>query len=85
MIIGIVLFAFVGLVFGYGVRGLLAWAIPLSLPLAFAVGTVLANGFDDLNWIAFIVGLAATAGSVVAGRALATRGERETGRRTATG
>lgn len=77
--IAVLLFIFTGFVFGYGIRGPLAWIFPLLLPLLFGIGTVLAKGFDDLNFLVLLLTLALTALGVLGGRLLQARLATRTG------
>ncbi len=76
MVLGILLFAAVGLVFGYSFGGRIAWIVALGLPTLVAVATVAANGFDDFSFVAFAVTLLLSGLGVVLGAMLRERSER---------
>jgi hypothetical protein len=71
--IGILLYVLAGVVFGYAVRGVLAWIFALGIVLVFALGTILLSGFDDFRPLLFLLVLLLTAGGLVLGRLLADR------------
>ena len=78
MIFSILLFAAVGLAFGYAFGGgPLAWIVSLGLPIVVALATVAGDGFDDFNVVAFIVTLLLTGLGVVLGAMLRERAERQ--------
>ncbi len=76
MIFGILLFAAVGLAFGYAFGGAVAWIVALGLPLLVALATVAGDGFDDFNWVAFIATMLLSGLGVVVGTMLRQRAER---------
>ena len=76
MIFGILLFAAVGLAFGYAFGGFTAWIVALGLPLLVALATVAGDGFDDFNWVAFIATMLLSGLGVVVGTMLRQRAER---------
>lgn len=76
MIISILLFAAVGLAFGYAFGGVVAWLVALGLPAVVAALTVAGDGWDDFNVLAFIVTMVLAGVGVVVGSLLRERAER---------
>ena len=77
--IGFVLFALAGFVFGYAAPK--AWAfLPVLLPIAVGVYTGLMDVFDSELIILIVVGVAVTVGGIVLGRIvlMATEGRERT-------
>lgn len=75
MILSILLFAAVGLAFGYAYGGFVAWLVALGLPALVALATVAGDGFDDFNFVAFFITLILSGLGVIAGVILRERGE----------
>ena len=69
MIIGLVLFAILGLTMGYTVSGAGAW-FALLAPILFAAFTAFATGLDGGQIVTVLVALAITAGAVLLGKLL---------------
>lgn len=69
MVIGLILFAILGLTMGYTIPGLGAW-VALAVPVAFALITALVSGLDGGQLVVLAVALAITAAAVLAGRLL---------------
>jgi hypothetical protein len=69
VIIGLVLFAILGLTMGYAVPGWAAW-FALAVPVAFAIVTALLEGLDGSQLLVLVLALLITAGAVVAGKLL---------------
>jgi len=70
-----VLFFIAGLGFGYAAPGKWIW-IPLVFPLALFLGAALQEGIDAAILVRLIVALLITAGGVLLGALLDSRGER---------
>ncbi|MEX2195249.1 MAG: hypothetical protein WD844_08170 [Thermoleophilaceae bacterium] len=75
MIFSILLFAAVGFAFGYAFGGPVAWIVALGLPTLVALATVAGDGFDDFNFVAFVVTLLLSGFGVIVGALLRRRGE----------
>lgn len=67
MVIGLILFAILGLTVGYTVASPVAWFV-LLVPVAFALITALVSGLDGSQILVLALALAITAGAVVVGR-----------------
>jgi hypothetical protein len=76
-----VLFFVAGLGFGYAASGKWKW-LPLLIPLALALGAAIQQGIDGTWIVRLIIALLVTAGGVLLGALLDTRGERGSGRAT---
>jgi hypothetical protein len=72
VVIGLILFAALGLALGYALPGRAAW-LALLAPIAFALLTAFSQGVDERLIIVLIVALVITAAAVVAGRLLDRR------------
>ena len=69
MVIGLVLFAILGLTMGYTVPGRGAW-LALLAPVGFAIVTALSTGLDGSQVVVVILALVITAVAVLAGKVL---------------
>jgi hypothetical protein len=69
VVIGLVLFAILGLTMGYTVPGWAAWSA-LVVPVAFAIVTALLEGLDGSQLLVLFLALVITAGAVLAGKLL---------------
>jgi drug/metabolite transporter (DMT)-like permease len=69
VVIGLVLFAILGLTMGYTVPGRGAW-LALVAPVAFAIVTLVSTGLDGSQVVAVILALVITAVAVLAGKVL---------------
>ena len=69
MVIGLILFAILGLTMGYTIPGWGAW-LALAVPVAFALITALITGLDSGQIVVLAVALGVTAAAVLAGRLL---------------
>lgn len=76
MIFSVLLFAAVGVSFGYAFGGPTAWLVALGLPTLVAAATVAGDGFDDFDFVAFVVIVLLSGLGVVVGTMLRRRGER---------
>jgi hypothetical protein len=70
-----VLFFVAGLGFGYAASGKWKW-LPLLIPLALALGAANQQGIDGTWVLRLIIALLVTAGGVLLGALLDSRGER---------
>jgi hypothetical protein len=70
-----VLFFVAGLGFGYAAPGKWKW-LPLLIPLALALGAAIQQGIDGTWVLRLIIALLVTAGGVLLGALLDSRGER---------
>jgi hypothetical protein len=70
-----VLFFIAGLGFGYAAVGKWKW-LPMVFPLALALGAALQQGVDGTWVVRLIIALLVTAGGVLLGALLDSRGER---------
>jgi hypothetical protein len=70
-----VLFFVAGLGFGYAAVGKWKW-LPILFPLALALGAAIQQGVDGTWLVRVIVALVVTAGGVLLGALLDSRGER---------
>lgn len=79
VVIGLILFAVLGFTLGYAVAGRGAW-FGLLVPVAFALITAFASGFDVRLLLVLLLALAVTAVAIIAGalldRYLSERGQR---------
>jgi hypothetical protein len=68
------LFFLAGLGFGFGAAGKWKW-LPLAFPLALALGAAVKQGIDGTLVLRLIVALLVTAGGILLGALLASRGQ----------
>jgi hypothetical protein len=72
LVLGLVLFAVLGLALGYSVPGWPAW-LGLIVPVAFAILTTFLKGFAVSILLVLVLSLAVVAGAILAGRAIDER------------
>lgn len=69
VVIGLILFAVLGFTMGYAVAGRGAW-FALLVPVAFALITAFASGFEIRLLVVLLIALGVTAAAIVAGALL---------------